>query len=137
MRVAWLLPTAVLTLAVAGSGLVSAQTTAPPAGDAKHGYALFMRDGCYECHNVQGEGSGRRGNGSSQVGPNIAPKPIAWTAFASQVRRPRDIMPSYGPASVSDQDLADIYSYLASIPAGKPAADIPLLKGYVTTGSGG
>ena len=29
---------------------------------------------------------------------------------------------------VSDQDVADIYAYLASVPAGKKASEIPLLK---------
>ena len=125
-----------LALAVlAGAGIVSAQSAPAPPGNAKHGYAVFVNEGCYECHGYQGEGSGRRGNGTSIVGPNLAPKPIPWAAFIAQVRKPRRIMPSYEPAILSDRDTADIYAYLRSIPAGKPAADIPLLKGYIAPGA--
>jgi hypothetical protein len=37
-------------------------------------------------------------------------------------------MPRYAKAVVSDQDVADIYAYLKTIPVPVPAKDIPLLN---------
>jgi mono/diheme cytochrome c family protein len=37
-------------------------------------------------------------------------------------------MPVYTPAVVTDAQIADIVAYLQSIPAGTPAADVPLLN---------
>jgi ubiquinol-cytochrome c reductase cytochrome c subunit len=115
-----------LTL-LAASSLVFAQGSAPP-GDAKAGAATFMRVGCYECHGTVGQGSGRHGVGA--YGPMLAPKPLPFAAVIAQLRRPRNLMPSYSAAILSDQDVADIYAYLVSVPAGKSAKDIPLLHGY-------
>lgn len=119
------------TLIVLG-GAVSAQSTAP-AGTIKHGQHVFEMEGCYECHGWQGEGTGSRAPRGA-VGPSLAPHPIAYTAFIAQVRKPRDTMPVYGPNILSDKDAADIYAYLASIPAGKPASTIPLLNSVSPAG---
>ena len=37
-------------------------------------------------------------------------------------------MPAYPKKFLSDQDMADVYAYVVSIPAGPKASDIPLLK---------
>jgi len=37
-------------------------------------------------------------------------------------------MPVYSPAVLQDSEIKDIVAYLQSIPAGKPAKDIPLLN---------
>jgi ubiquinol-cytochrome c reductase cytochrome c subunit len=91
-----------------------------PAGDARRGATLFMHDGCYACHGTVGHGA--------PYGPKLAPHAIPWEAFQQQVRHPRGSMPHYEPRFTSDQDLADIYAYVASIPEGRPANRIPLLK---------
>jgi ubiquinol-cytochrome c reductase cytochrome c subunit len=93
-----------------------------PAGDAARGKSLYMKNMCYTCHGTVGQG-GERGSGG-----RIAPNPFPWEAFAHAVRRPRDVMPRYAVEHVSDQDLADIYAYVASIKPGPKASDIPLLK---------
>ena len=103
--------------ALAASTAAMAQA---PAGDARRGETLFLRDGCYACHGTVGHGA--------PYGPKIAPQAIPWEAFERQVRHPRGSMPHYEPRFTSDQDLADIYAYVASIPAGLPASRIPLLK---------
>jgi ubiquinol-cytochrome c reductase cytochrome c subunit len=95
---------------------------AAPAGSAERGKQLFMKNTCFSCHGTVGQG-GERG-----AGPKIAPNPFPYAAFASQVRQPRAVMPRYTAEFVSDQDLADIYAYVASVPAGPAAKDIPLLK---------
>ncbi len=129
MRAAGLLSPIVLGLAVlASSPLASAQVTAPPPGNAKLGQALWMRDGCYECHGTVAQGSGARAGGT---GPMLAPKPLPFAAVHSQLRRPMNLMPAYSTAILSDQDAADIYAFLESIPAGKAAGSIPALRGYL------
>ena len=126
---------AFITVTVAaGANMLSAQTTAP-AGDAKHGQQIFQSLGCYECHNTLGQGTGSRAPGSGP-GPNLAPAPIPYAAFVRQVRTPRLSMPPYDAKLVSDQDLADIYAFLAAQPAAKDPHSITLLNG-VTTGSAG
>jgi ubiquinol-cytochrome c reductase cytochrome c subunit len=117
---------ALTVLAVAHAA--SAQGTTPPPGDAKLGQALWMRDGCYECHGTVAQGSGARVGGT---GPMLAPKPLPFSVVLSQLRRPMDVMPPYSTAILSDRDAANIYAYLLSIPAGKSASAIPLLSGYV------
>lgn len=96
-------------------------TTAAPPGDVMRGKTAFMNYGCYECH-------GTTGLGNYGAGPKLAPHPLPWQAVVNQVRRPRRDMPPYSVAILPDKDLADIYAYLASIPAGKPGSQIPLLS---------
>jgi ubiquinol-cytochrome c reductase cytochrome c subunit len=117
--------------AFAGMGLAFAQGSVP-AGDPRVGRALFMRDGCYECHGTVGEGSGQRGSGG--WGPMLAPRPIPFDAVLAQLRRPRDEMPAYSAINLSDEDAANIYAYLLSIPIGKAASDISLLAALVPRG---
>jgi mono/diheme cytochrome c family protein len=106
-------------LAASATALAHAQSQAP-SGDAAHGKALFVTQGCYACHGTAGHGE--------PYGPKLAPKPLPWAAVQAQVRHPRASMPRYAPQYLSDADLADIYAYLASIPAGRKAGDIALLK---------
>jgi ubiquinol-cytochrome c reductase cytochrome c subunit len=117
---------------VGGAGMLSAQTTAPP-GDVARGHQLFVADGCYECHNYNGQGSGSRKPGVNP-GPNLAPAPMPWAGFIKQVRTPRLSMPPYDAKILSDQGAADIYAYLASQPPAKDAHSIALLNA-VTVGT--
>lgn len=95
---------------------------ADPAGIPENGKKLYMQNNCYTCHGTVGQG-GERG-----AGPKLAPNPFPFVAFEMQLRQPRGVMPRYPEKFVSNQDLADIYSYVASIPSGPRAADIALLK---------
>jgi ubiquinol-cytochrome c reductase cytochrome c subunit len=123
----FIIATAVAATLVAGAGALSAQpTSSAPAGDAKHGQQLFDVNGCYLCHNYQGQGTGSR-KPNQNPGPNLAPGPIPWTAFVTQLRTPRVAMPPYDASILSDQDLADIYAYLESQPPNKDPHTIPLL----------
>jgi ubiquinol-cytochrome c reductase cytochrome c subunit len=97
-----------LTTFLAG-GTPALTQSAPPPGDAANGKRLYMADGCYQCH-------GTVGQGSRPTGPHIAPNPMPYQAFAGQVRRPVNAMPPYTSIVLSEQGLADIYAYLASIP---------------------
>jgi mono/diheme cytochrome c family protein len=123
---------AVAAAVVVGGALathpVSAQGTAP-SGDAARGKALFAANQCISCH-------GSVGQGNRFSGPELAPHPVSYAAFIKQLRSPARDMPPYSTNLVSDQQAADIYAYLQSIPGGKPASQIPLLSS-VDTGNAG
>jgi ubiquinol-cytochrome c reductase cytochrome c subunit len=91
-----------------------------PAGSVQRGKELFMKNICYSCHGTVGQG-GDRG-----AGPKIAPDPFPFAAFEAQLRTPRGTMPRYPEPFVSKQDLADLYAYVASIPAAPKADTLPL-----------
>jgi mono/diheme cytochrome c family protein len=100
----------------------ASQSAATPAGNAQKGKKIFVSDGCYECH-------GREGQGATQTGaPRIGPPPVPFGVFESFVRKPINNMPPYTKKVVSDQDLADIYAFLKSIPMPPKGKDIPLLN---------
>jgi mono/diheme cytochrome c family protein len=92
-----------------------------PPGDAAHGHHLFLTVGCYQCHGTSGEGGG-------VFGPKLAPDPLPFIAVDRQLRNPAMRMPVYTAKVLSDQDVADIYAYLKSIPPSKQPDEIPLLK---------
>ena len=109
-----------LSLALAAiAGSASAQTA---ANDVEAGRKLYMHNGCFACHGTVGQG-GERG-----AGPRIAPETYPFEAFKAMVRSPRDAMPAYEPRFVSDDQLLSIHRYLASIPKGPAAKDIPQLR---------
>ena len=110
-----------ILIGLAAAFAVAAHAQAP-AGDAKRGHAAYMKNMCHTCHGTAGQG-GDRGSG-----PRIAYDVWPWEAFAQQVRRPRQSMPRYDTAHVSDADLADIYAYVAGQKRGAKAADITILR---------
>jgi ubiquinol-cytochrome c reductase cytochrome c subunit len=90
-------------------------------GDVARGKQLYMATGCYQCHGTRGEGGGN-------AGPRLAPTPLPLEALKLQLRRPRGRMPVYTAMVMPDRDVADIYAYLSSVPKGRTAAEIPMLK---------
>ena len=116
----------VLLATVLLSAAVSAQTPAPvqppaaPSGDTANGRTLFVKNGCYQCHNYEGHGGA--------AGVRIAPNPPPFRGFVNYVRAPRGDMPPYTVKVMTEQDLADVYAYLRSRPRPPAVASIPLLK---------
>ena len=97
-----------------------AAPTAPaaPKGDVENGKKIYTSYGCYQCHGYAAHGG---------PGPRLAPRPMAFAAFARYTRRPTGQMPPYTAKVVSDQEIADIYAFLLTIPP-PPAVDtIPIL----------
>ncbi|MBZ5500650.1 MAG: cytochrome c [Acidobacteriia bacterium] len=90
-----------------------------PAGNTEAGKKLFTTYGCYECH-------GRAAHGG--VGPRLGPDAIPFAAFLQYVRHPAGTMPPYTAKVASDQDLADIYAFLKTLPPPPQAKNIPLLN---------
>jgi len=92
------------------------------AGNSQNGGRIFVSYGCYECH-------GRVGQGSQQTGaPRIGPPALTIDAFARYIHAPTGNMPPYTSKVVSDQDVADMYAFLKSVPAAPAAKDIRLLN---------
>jgi mono/diheme cytochrome c family protein len=73
------------------------------AQSANDGRALFVANGCYQCHGFVGQGG---------AAPRIAP-----TAY-----------PAYAPQALGDDALRAIYAYLRSIPEPPPLVDIAILR---------
>jgi ubiquinol-cytochrome c reductase cytochrome c subunit len=95
-------------------------TSAPaPAGNAETGKRLFDNYGCYQCHGHVGQGG---------AAPRLAPRPSAFAAFSRYVRVPAGQMPPYTTKVLSDQQIADMYAYLRSIPEPPDADSIPILR---------
>jgi mono/diheme cytochrome c family protein len=106
-------------LAALAAGLLLGQAAAM-AASAERGKVEFIKHGCWECH-------GERGQGAS-TGPRLAPDPIPFETLSNFVRTTSRQMPPFRKQILSDDDLADIYAYLQSIPKGPDAKSIPLLN---------
>ena len=90
------------------------------AASAEKGKTLFMTYGCFQCHGTVGQG----GN----AGPRLAPNPLPYEALANFVRTTNRQMPPYREAVLPNEDLADIYAYLQSVPPTPDYKTIPLLN---------
>jgi ubiquinol-cytochrome c reductase cytochrome c subunit len=93
------------------------------AASAEKGKAAFVNFGCWQCHGFQGQGSVATSNGKA-----LAPDPLPWEGFSAFVRTSNTGMPPYTDKVLSDDDLADIYAYLQSIPKTADYKSIPLLN---------
>jgi mono/diheme cytochrome c family protein len=90
------------------------------AASAEKGKGLYMTYGCFQCHGTVGQG----GN----AGPKIAPDPMPYEAMVNFIRTTTRTMPPYREAVLPNEDLADIYAYLQSIPKSPDYKTIPLLN---------
>jgi mono/diheme cytochrome c family protein len=97
----------------------SSKADSASAGNVQNGKKLYTSYGCYECH-------GRAAHGGT--GPRIGPDALPFSAFVAYVRHPGGTMPPYTAKVASDQDLADIYAYVTSLPGSPKAKDVPLLS---------
>jgi mono/diheme cytochrome c family protein len=102
-----------LLLAVALPALSLAQ-------NAENGKRLFVKDGCYECHGYAGQGT--------VAGARLAPPVLDAKGITRYIRRPAGAMPAFTDKVLKDEEVADIYAYLKTLPAPKPVKDIPLLN---------
>jgi mono/diheme cytochrome c family protein len=109
-----------VVLSAAALGNAPSFGAAAPQGDPVKGKANFDRVGCWQCHGREGQGG--------REGPRIAaPVPMAYAALAGFVRTTSGDMPPYTEKVLSNQEMADIYAYLQSIPSPPDHKTIPLL----------
>ena len=90
------------------------------AASAEKGKIAYMQFGCWGCHGMVGQGG--------VTGPKLAPDPIPYEAFVAFTRTTNRAMPPYREAVLSNEDLADIYAYVQSIPKPSDHKSIPLLN---------
>jgi mono/diheme cytochrome c family protein len=90
------------------------------AASAEKGKDAYMKFGCWGCHGTVGQGG--------ITGPKLVPDPMPAEAFAAYVRTSNRAMPPYREAVLSNEDLADIYAYLLSLPKPADYKTILLLK---------
>lgn len=83
-------------------------------GNPANGQNLFFSLGCNVCHGDTGEGL---------VGPTIAMTIVPLDRVITQYREPLEAMTEFPPDQVSDQEIADIYAWLQTVPR-PPEADI-------------
>lgn len=109
-----------IALVVAACVLGSA---AAQAASAENGRKAFVKNGCWQCHGFEGQGSLVTSNGAV-----VARTELPFEAFEGFVRGTNRAMPPYREAILPSADLADIYAFLQSVPKPKDVKDIPLLK---------
>ena len=108
-----------------GAGSLGAPTRAQdaPAGDAAKGKRIYLADGCFTCHGRSGQGGAYNG-----PAPFLAKTQMPFDGFKGQLRAPSNDMPAYSDAVMSDQEIADIYAFVQSLPGRREVKDITILR---------
>jgi ubiquinol-cytochrome c reductase cytochrome c subunit len=107
------------------SAAQQAQSSKGNRASPANGQVVYMRAGCYACHGTVGQGG---------AGTRLNPDTLPLAVFENWVRKgtpgwsARSGMPAFSIALLSDSELADVYAFLASLPAPPDAKDIPLLN---------
>lgn len=83
-------------------------------GNALRGAELYVANGCQVCHGDVGQGL---------VGPTIAQTGLDIQGVISQYRQPRGVMQEFSADEVPVEDIADIWTWLQSLPAVDPLVD--------------
>jgi len=106
-----------------GLGASSVQAQDAPPGDAANGKRLYLADGCFTCHGRSGQGGAFNG-----PAPSLAKTDMPFDGFKAELRDPANDMPAYSMAVLSDQEIADIYAFVQSLPGTHSAKDIAILN---------
>lgn len=108
----------VLVVLIFGCAAAGAQTK---TGDAANGKRLYLKNGCYQCHGQSGQGG--------LAGARLAQTRLAQAAFIAYVRNPAPGgMPPYRTQVMTDQELADVWTYIKTFPEPPAAKSIPELN---------
>ena len=118
-RVSWLSGfRGVLVASIVGSFVALSAQTPAPASNAQSGKDLYLKLSCYACHGYDGHGG---------AGARLVPMRMNQAGFALYIRNPRQ-MPPYTAKVLSDQQAADLWAYIKSMPESPSADKIPLLS---------
>jgi mono/diheme cytochrome c family protein len=94
-----------------------------PKGDAANGKRIYLATGCYMCHGRVGQGGAYNG-----PAPVLAKTEMPYEGFKGQLRQPSQDMPAYSEPVMSDQQIADIYAFLQSLPGRRDPKGIAILN---------
>lgn len=98
--------------------------TDDPSAAIERGEAVYQRLVCMACHGQQGEGG---------VGPTLAKTQLDLEQVIAQVRNPvGNVMPPISGDQASDEEIADVYAYLQSLPLPETVVASVLLAGGPT-----
>jgi mono/diheme cytochrome c family protein len=113
-----LLAAGALALALAGGALAE-----DAGGDAANGKRVYAKLRCFTCHGRVGQGGA-----FNYPAPALAAIELPVEAFQAFLREPPNDMPAFSTAVLSDQEAADLWAFLRTLPGRKPAKDFPLLN---------
>jgi len=114
-----MMKTAIVIFPFLAIAAVTLSQTKP--GDVANGRRIFMRNGCYQCHGTVGQGG--------LAGPRLAQTKLTVAGFTAYVRNPAPgSMPPFRAKVMSDQELADVFAYVQSVPPPVAPANIPILN---------
>ena len=109
LRKAWYAAAVVMIMLGMMTGVASADV-----GDAARGKALWEAKLCKNCHGANGEGA--------YAGPRDGDG-LSADQWLTQVRTPRANMPAFNDVQVSNQEVADMWTYMQTLP--KPTSFTP------------
>jgi mono/diheme cytochrome c family protein len=101
----------------------AAQAQDAPPGDAAKGRQIYLAGGCFTCHGRLGQGGA-----FNQPTPSLAKTALPFEGFKFQLRSPVRDMPAYADTVMNDQEVADVYAFVQSLPGKRDPKDIPLLR---------
>jgi len=114
---------AMAALAAVSLGAPDARAQDAPKGDAAAGKHIYLADQCFTCHGRSGQGGGYNG-----PAPALAKTEMPFDGFLGQLRNPANDMPAYSTAVLTDQQVADIYAFLQSLPGPRDPKGIAILN---------
>jgi mono/diheme cytochrome c family protein len=110
------------TLGVVIIGTPARAQDAPP-GNVENGKRVYLAVGCFTCHGRVGQGGGY-----NQPVPALAKTAMPFEGFKFQLRSPAQDMPAYAEMVMTDNEIADIYAFVQSLPGKRDPKDIPILN---------
>lgn len=146
MKVVAAIAIVVLVTSIGRAQTPTGSSTGTPAaalasGNATRGQTLYVAHQCFACHGYNGE----TGTRLLQEDGTFIARLLTARGFIAFLRAPRPndapplgsstTMPSYGVASLPDQDAADVFAYIKTFKPTAPAVqDIPLLSQMIKEG---
>lgn len=98
---------AVLAPAFLASMVFAANSLAASAPAPSRGRLIYNAQGCADCHGYVGQGGG--------AGPRLSAKSISMEMLTHQLRHPSAEMPPYSGKILSDDDVAALQEFIATL----------------------
>ena len=102
---------------------VPARAGDAPPGDAVNGKRTYLAVGCMYCHGRAGQGGAM-----NYPAPPLARTELPLDGFQGVLRDSLRDMPAYTESVLANNEIADIYAFLQSLPGPRPAKDIAILN---------